>query len=123
MAPENQKDEVEEHESQSQTSNRTENPPSHVAEALEKPMDSQEDVSDDAKQVSRAPETTVSMTGDEAVQEAAADQSLQAQQPTQPPSKKGQSQSGAPAVRLDMDLDVQIEMKAKVEGDITLSLP
>lgn len=29
---------------------------------------------------------------------------------------------GAPAVRLDMDLDVEVELKAKIEGDITLSV-
>jgi len=29
---------------------------------------------------------------------------------------------GAPAVRLDMDLDVEVELKAKIQGDITLSI-
>lgn len=34
-----------------------------------------------------------------------------------------QGKAGAPAVRLDMNLDVEVELKAKIEGDITLSLP
>jgi len=29
---------------------------------------------------------------------------------------------GAPAVRLDMNLDVDIQLKAKIKGDITLSI-
>ncbi|KAK0647186.1 hypothetical protein B0T16DRAFT_459038 [Cercophora newfieldiana] len=29
---------------------------------------------------------------------------------------------GAPAVRLDMDLDVDLQMKAKIQGDLTLSI-
>ncbi|KAK5655337.1 hypothetical protein OQA88_5904 [Cercophora sp. LCS_1] len=29
---------------------------------------------------------------------------------------------GAPAVRLDMNLDVDIEMRAKIKGDVTLSI-
>lgn len=29
---------------------------------------------------------------------------------------------GAPAVRLDMNLDVDIQMKAKIQGDVTLSI-
>ena len=29
---------------------------------------------------------------------------------------------GAPAVRLDMDLDVDVQMKAKIQGDVTLSI-
>jgi len=32
------------------------------------------------------------------------------------------SRSGAPAVRLDMDLDAEIQLKAKIQGDITLSI-
>ena len=29
---------------------------------------------------------------------------------------------GAPAVRLGMDLDVDVQMKAKIQGDVTLSI-
>lgn len=32
------------------------------------------------------------------------------------------SRSGAPAVRLDMDLELDIDLKARIQGDITLSI-
>jgi hypothetical protein len=41
------------------------------------------------------------------------------------PAARAQSQAGrkgAPALRLDMDLDVDVQLKAKIEGDITLSI-
>lgn len=34
----------------------------------------------------------------------------------------GRSASGAPAVHLDMDLDVDIQLKAKIQGDLELSI-
>lgn len=37
--------------------------------------------------------------------------------------RTGKSKSGAPAVRLDLNLDVEVELKARIQGDITLSLP
>ncbi|RKU46523.1 hypothetical protein DL546_008781 [Coniochaeta pulveracea] len=36
--------------------------------------------------------------------------------------ESGRSRSGAPAVRLDMDLDVDIQLKAKIQGDLELSI-
>ncbi|KAK1751507.1 hypothetical protein QBC47DRAFT_364515 [Echria macrotheca] len=35
---------------------------------------------------------------------------------------QGDGRGGAPAVRLDMDLDVDVQMKAKIQGDVTLSI-
>ncbi|OHE90781.1 hypothetical protein CORC01_13921 [Colletotrichum orchidophilum] len=35
---------------------------------------------------------------------------------------QNKSSSGAPSVKLDMDLDVDIDLKAKIQGDITLSI-
>ncbi|GAB1321078.1 hypothetical protein MFIFM68171_11288 [Madurella fahalii] len=38
------------------------------------------------------------------------------------PTQNQDDHGGAPAVRLDMDLDVDVQLKAKIEGDITLSI-
>ncbi|UQC87724.1 uncharacterized protein CLUP02_13243 [Colletotrichum lupini] len=50
-----------------------------------------------------------------------------AQQQVGPQNQQNQqlqtkSSSGAPSVKLDMNLDVDIDLKAKVQGDITLSV-
>ncbi|KAK3301828.1 uncharacterized protein B0T15DRAFT_497542 [Chaetomium strumarium] len=38
------------------------------------------------------------------------------------PTQHPQDRKGAPAVRLDMDLDVEIDLKAKIRGDLELSI-
>jgi hypothetical protein len=38
------------------------------------------------------------------------------------PRQHSQDRKGAPAVRLDMDLDVEIDLKAKIHGDLELSI-
>ncbi|KAK3950038.1 hypothetical protein QBC32DRAFT_24421 [Pseudoneurospora amorphoporcata] len=45
----------------------------------------------------------------------------QLQQSVQGTTTNG-SRSGAPAVRLDMNLDIDVQLKAKIKGDITLSI-
>ncbi|KAK0623930.1 hypothetical protein B0T14DRAFT_565247 [Immersiella caudata] len=49
-------------------------------------------------------------------------QSLQAPATEQQVAQHDDGRGGAPAVRLDMDLDVDVQMKAKIQGDLTLSI-
>ena len=43
-------------------------------------------------------------------------------QEEQQATQRDNGRGGAPAVRLDMDLDVDVQLKAKIQGDITLSI-
>jgi hypothetical protein len=58
-----------------------------------------------------------------APKEPAPDQkSLQTPAGGQQVAQHDDGRGGAPAVRLDMDLDVDVQMKAKIQGDVTLSI-